>query len=271
MTPDRVCSCGIAYDGGVTIARAHHGEAVELPPDGAGAHGAKPGAHAHGPHDPPPILVAALAALETGPKGPGENQAVDVEVMPLVPIGDHRLEENGNRSRFRKQDAQLPHQVEDDAEAVRDPRPGKLIVPEAKRCEALTTRGKRCKAPKLRGLRVCMFHGHLSSTDERLMALADESSKSPRLSPRRALRAVAEMRAGEMAVKAVDGALDRADSDGGRAVLALVDAVDPQVDTSASLVVTADNVDGLSFAELTLAVRSLIPSGDGMATGLDPL
>ena len=74
-----------------------------------------------------------------------------------------------------------------------------------------------------------------------------------------------------MAVRAVDGALDRASSDGGRAVLALVDAVDPQVDTSASLVVTADNVGDLSFAQLTMAVRSLIPSGDGVATGLDPL
>ena len=59
-----------------------------------------------------------------------------------------------------------------------------------------------------------------------------------------------------MAVKAVDGALDRAHSDGGRAVLALVDAVDPAVDTSASLVVTADNVGDLSFAQLTMAVRS---------------
>jgi hypothetical protein len=138
------------------------------------------------------------------------------------------------------------------------------VVPEEKRCEATTSRGLRCKAPKLRGLRVCMFHGHLAHDDERLLALADPSpSGKPRLSPRRATQAVAEMRAGEIAVAAVDGALKAASKDGGRSLLALVDAVDPMREESATLTITADEVGALSFGELALAVRSMVTPSSG--------
>src|SRR4030095_6880704 len=95
-----------------------------------------------------------------------------------------------NPQRRRRQAARPPRQVEDPhTEAVHKPRATTWVVPEEKRCEALTTRGARCKAPRLRGLRVCMFHGHLSGDDERLAALADPAGVSPPLSPRRALHA----------------------------------------------------------------------------------
>ena len=106
-----------------------------------------------------------------------------------------------------------------------------------------------------------MFHGHLSGDDERLATLVDPTTPSvPRLSPRRALGAVAAQRAGEAASAAVEGAIERAAADGGAAWLRIVDAVDPLTEQTASLRLTPSDVDGLSFAELALAVRSLTPS-----------
>lgn len=64
-----------------------------------------------------------------------------------------------------------------------------------------------------------------------------------------------------MAYAAVDGAIQRAPSDGGRAALAIVDAVDPMLDSTLTLRVNSpSDVEGLSFAELALAVRQLTPS-----------
>lgn len=187
---------------------------------------------------------AAMAAV--GPKGPKR--------APIVRRSD-------SVARSERQAAQPSRQVEDPrTKAVRKPRATTLVVPEEKRCEALTTLGARCKAPRLRGLKVCMFHGHLANDDERLAALADPSA-SPPLSPRRALKAVAAIRAGEIAVSAVAGALAKAPDDGGRALLALVEAVDPVVETTTTMTLASpSDVDGLSFAQLTQAVRSMTPS-----------
>jgi len=163
--------------------------------------------------------------------------------------------DNANRS---KRQAARSSAVEDSHGSVHKPRSTTLAVPEEKRCEALTTRGARCKAPKLRGLRVCMFHGHLAHDDERLLALADPEGVSPPLSPRRALSAVAALRAGELAVAAVDGAIQRAPSDGGASALRVVDSVDPLREETQTLRLEKGDVDGLTFGELTLAVRSLV-------------
>jgi len=222
---------------------------------------------------------------------PSEPRHPDVEVDPVgvegtpetieeqaqealaAPTGLKPAQEDQNPSRRRRQATQTSRTVEDDAGSVRKPRATTLLVPEEKRCEALTTRGARCKAPRLRGLRVCMFHGHLAADDERLQALADPEGVSPPLSPRRALKAVAALRAGEMAVKAVDGALTASERDGGAALLRVVDAVDPQREETATLHLTADSVGTLSFADLTLAVRSLVEGGHKATSGLttDPL
>jgi hypothetical protein len=113
-----------------------------------------------------------------------------------------------------------------------------------------------------------MFHGHLSADDERLAALADPEGSAPPLSPRRALKAVAALRAGEMATQAVSGALRAAEKDGGAALLRVVDAVDPQREETATLHLTADSVGTLSFADLTLAVRSLVEGGRQATSGL---
>jgi hypothetical protein len=104
-----------------------------------------------------------------------------------------------------------------------------------------------------------MFHGHLAAKDEVLATITDPS-KNPALSPRAALQAVARHRAGELAELAVEGAASASERDGGRAILALVDAVDPLREETASVRLTADDVGALSFAELAIAVRSLTPS-----------
>lgn len=194
---------------------------------------------------------------------PSEHPDIEAQAAEVLtaPKGLKAAQPDQNGPRGRRQAAQTPRTVEDDTGSVRKPRATSLVVPEEKRCEALTARGARCKAPRLRGLRVCMFHGHLASDDERLVALADPEGSAPRLSPRKALKAVAEIRAGEMAVRAVDGALTASQRDGGAALLRVVDAVDPQREESARLTVSADEVGNLSFSELTLAVRSLVEGG----------
>jgi hypothetical protein len=189
-----------------------------------------------------------------------EEQAVLAEVGPKGPKRP-AIERRSDSVARSKRQAASSRTVEDGAGSVRKPRATTLLVPEEKRCEALTTLGARCKAPRLRGLKVCMFHGHLAADDERLAALADPKGSAPPLSPRRALKAVAALRAGEIAVEAVAGALAAAPRDGGASLLRLVDAVDPVVETTTTLRLTSPSeVDGLSFAELTKAVRALTPS-----------
>ena len=188
-----------------------------------------------------------------------EEQAELAGIGPKGPTRAAPKQRSDNAARSRRQ-AASSRTVVDGAGSVRKPRATTLMVPEEKRCEALTTLGARCKAPRLRGLKVCMFHGHLANDDERLAALADPLAHPP-LSPRKALKAVAAIRAGEIAVSAVAGALAKAPDDGGRALLALVEAVDPvEVTTTTMTLSTPSDVDGLSFAQLTQAVRSLTPS-----------
>jgi hypothetical protein len=103
-----------------------------------------------------------------------------------------------------------------------------------------------------------MFHGHLAADDERLAALADPEGSAPPLSPRRALAAVAALRAGELAVAAVDGAIQRAPSDGGASAIRVVDSVDPLREETQTVRLAKGDVEGLTFGELTLAVRSLV-------------
>lgn len=175
---------------------------------------------------------------------PSHETVVAAEVIPL-PKGD------SNVARARRQ-ASKPagHQETTEGDVV-EAVPRSLVIPEGKRCQALTARGTRCKAPKLRGLRVCMFHGHLATDDERLLALADpDPLAKPRLSPRKALKAVAELRAGEMAVRAVEGALTASARDGGRAVLGILDAVDPLTEERRTLDLTPDGVATLSLSEI---------------------
>jgi hypothetical protein len=105
-----------------------------------------------------------------------------------------------------------------------------------------------------------MFHGHLAATDQGLQALAHPDDTRQPLSPRTALQAVARQRSQELAELAVEGAASASERDGGRSILALVDAVDPLREETTSVKLTASDVDGLSFAELALAVRSLTPS-----------
>lgn len=187
-----------------------------------------------------------------------EEQAVQAGVAPKGPRAPRKQRADSVKRSERQ--AASSRTVVDGAGSVRKPRATTLLVPEDKRCEALTTLGARCKAPRLRGLKVCMFHGHLAADDERLAALADPLG-SPPLSPRRALKAVAALRAGEIAVEAVAGALAAAPRDGGASLLRLVDAVDPVVETTTTLRLDSPaSVDGLSFAQLTQAVRSLTPS-----------
>lgn len=117
---------------------------VTFPEDGERTHGAKPGAHTHGPReatDGVPAAPTVEADLPLKGKPLIEVLPLDDDEEALKGLGDHRLEENGNRSRASRQEARPSRQVEDPhTKAVRDPRPGKLIVPEEKRCEALTTR-----------------------------------------------------------------------------------------------------------------------------------
>ena len=100
----------------------------------------------------------------------------------------------------------------------------------------------------MRGLRFCVFHGHLAATDEALVsAVADEK---PRLSPRRALQRVVEQRADALAEAAVGGALDADGLSATRAVLALVDAVDPLQAEGGSFTLTPEGVEAATYTQL---------------------
>lgn len=225
------------------------------------------------------VLASTTRDLTRGEALASEVSTPSAEVLPMeveeqalealtTPTEWKPAQPDQNERRRRRQAVRGPRVVEDGAQSVRKPRATTLLVPAEKRCEALTTAGARCKAPKLRGLRVCMFHGHLAHDDERLAALADPNGSDPGLSPRRAMKAVAALRAGEIATTAVAGALRAAEKDGGAALLRVVDAVDPAREETASLRLTADEVGALSFADLTLAVRSLVEGG---RTTTDPL
>jgi len=157
---------------------------------------------------------------------------------------------NGHAARARQQAAraEAPRVVEDEAGNVHRTTSTTLVIPEEKRCEATTVRGTRCRVGRMRGLRFCVFHGHLAATDEALVsAVADEK---PRLSPRRALQRVVEQRADALAEAAVGGALDADGLSATRAVLALVDAVDPLQAEGGSFTLTPEGVEAATYTQL---------------------
>jgi hypothetical protein len=157
---------------------------------------------------------------------------------------------NGHAARAVKQAERAadPRVIEDEDGNVHRTTSTTLVIPEEKRCEATTVRGTRCRVGRMRGLRFCVFHGHLAATDEALVsAVADER---PRLSPRRALQRVVEQRADQLAEAAVGAALDAEGLSGTRAVLALVDAVDPLVSEGATLTLTEEGVKNATYTQL---------------------
>jgi hypothetical protein len=132
---------------------------------------------------------------------------------------------NGNAARAKKQAAKQPGVVvTENGDIVR--KAESLVIPEEKRCRSLTVRGERCRSGKMRGMEVCVFHAHRALSEDALSTLADPEAK-PRLTPRKALKAAVALRAGEMAEAAVDGAMAADGANRTRAVLALIDAVDP--------------------------------------------
>ena len=195
----------------------------------------------------------------------GDLEAIQDALAPTPPLREWQpAPGDSSSSRARAQGARpSAGEVLEDGSVLRAAHVPSTI-PEGKRCEALTTLGARCKAAKMRGLRVCMFHGHLAHDDERLAALADPlAQQEPVLKPRQALKQVAALRAGEMAVAAVDGALTRARQDGGRAVLSVIDAVDPLVTTVESLQFTAEAIEQGSLKQLLLLKQRRMASPEG--------
>jgi hypothetical protein len=132
-----------------------------------------------------------------------------------------------------------------------------LLIPEEKRCTAMTVKGERCKAGRMVGLAVCIFHSHLALTDETLAQIVTE--EKPRLTPRAALKTVVALRAEELAEAAVSGALDADAGARTKAVLALVDATDPLVQEHASLTLSREGVEGASFTQLRALVAAAAP------------
>lgn len=155
---------------------------------------------------------------------------------------------NGNAARARKQAAKQP-QVEETANGDIVRKAKGLVIPEEKRCRALTVRGERCRSGKMRGLEVCVFHAHRAASDEALTALVDTEAK-PRLTPRKALKAVVALRAGELAEAAVEGALAADAQNRTRAVLALIDSVDPLLQTEESVTLSKEGAETATWKQL---------------------
>jgi hypothetical protein len=173
--------------------------------------------------------------------------AGDQRVLPADPVRevDRR---NGNAARARKQAAKQPAVVEDDDGNVHRLKATSLVVPEEKRCSAMTVHGERCKVGKMRGLEVCIFHAHRALSDDSLAQIATEVK--PRLSPRKALKAVVALRAEELAMVAVGSALSESGGAATRAVLALVDAVDPLVTEQAGITLTSEGAESATWSQM---------------------
>jgi len=175
---------------------------------------------------------------------------------PVRPID----REHGNAARARRQAARAeePRTIEADDGSVHRLTSTSLVVPEEKRCTATTVRGTRCKVGRMRGLAVCVFHSHLALTDDALADLADGTK--PRLSPREALKAVVALRADDLAQAAVGGALEADGVAATRAVLALVDAVDPLASEQATLTLTREGMETATLSQLRQVFGTLAPS-----------
>jgi len=176
-----------------------------------------------------------------------------IEAHSLVDQGDDGVRDvdrrNGNAARARRQAAASAGTVEGADGSVHRLTSTTLVIPEDKRCEALTVKGNRCRAGRMRGLTVCVFHSHRALTDEGLAEIVDERAK-PRLTPRKALQAVVAMRSEELAEAAVANALDSQGLAGTRAVLALVDAVDPLVSEGRSLTLTREGMASATYEQM---------------------
>lgn len=157
---------------------------------------------------------------------------------------------NGNASRARRQALKEPEMVEDEAGNVHHVKAVSLAIPEEKRCQALTVHGVRCKAGKMRGMEVCVFHSHRALSDDALATIADKNGVEPRLTPRKALKAVVALRAGELAEAAVGGALAAEGANRTRAVLALVDAVDPLVTEEGSITLSREGAATATWSQM---------------------
>jgi len=178
-------------------------------------------------------------------------------------VGDQRVElladpvrevdrRNGNAARARKQAAKQPVVVEDEDGNVHRTKAVSLVIPEEKRCRAMTVHGRRCRVGRMRGLEVCVFHSHLALTDEGLASLASDpdTEAKPRLSPRKALKAVVALRAEDLAEAAVAGALQAEGLSQTRAVLALVDSVDPLQQEEATLTLSREGAEQATWRQL---------------------
>jgi hypothetical protein len=158
---------------------------------------------------------------------------------------------NRNGSRARKQAAKQTLVHEDADGNVHRKTATTLVIPEEKRCVAMTVSGNRCKVGRMRGVSVCTFHAHLALTDEGLQTLA--TGEKPRLSPRKALQAVVALRAEELAEGAVSGALTAVGSNRTKAVLALIDSVDPLVQTEETVTFDTEGAKTASWKQLKQA------------------
>lgn len=170
------------------------------------------------------------------------------DVVPHDPVRevDRR---NGNAARARRQALKEPAVVEAADGSIHRTKAVSLVIPEEKRCKALTVHGVRCRVGKMRGLDVCIFHAHRALSDDALTQIADPEVK-PRLSPRKALQAVVALRAEELAEAAVGGALSADGVSATRAVLALVDAVDPLVQEEAAITLSREGAEQASWRQL---------------------
>ena len=164
---------------------------------------------------------------------------------------------NGNAARARRQAAAAPRVVEDEAGNVHRQTSTSLVIPDEKRCTAMTVAGARCKVGRMRGLAVCVFHSHLALTDETLGQIVDGTK--PRLSPRKALQAVVAMNAEALAEAAVANALDADGLAGTRAVLALVDAVDPLVTEGKTLTLTREGMATATYEQMAQVFGTVDP------------
>jgi hypothetical protein len=164
---------------------------------------------------------------------------------------------NGNAARARRQAQEAPRVTEDEHGNVIRSTATALVIPEEKRCTALTIRGERCKAGRMRGLSYCTFHAHKALDDEALIAQAGNGK--PRLTPRKALQHVVQQQADQLADAAVRGALSTEGPRATSAVLALVDAVDPLVQTEERLDLTSEGMTNASYKQLRAVFGSNKP------------
>jgi len=189
-----------------------------------------------------------------------DGDGTPLDGSPLLLAPDHRAElladpvrevdrRNGNAARARKQALKEPEMVEDSEGNVHHLKAKSLAIPEDKRCQALTVHGVRCKAGKMRGMEVCVFHSHRALSDDALATIIDPEAK-PRLTPRKALKAVVALRAGELAEAAVGGALDSDGIQRTRAVLALIDAVDPLQTEEGQITLTSEGAATATWSQM---------------------